>query len=428
MNEMVMGATDAQARPQAGAKESFTLAAGLSTKPVLNDSYVSPAFFELEKERVFGRAWLCMGRIDQLPHADAFFVKEVEVCKASVLVTRDASGTVRAFHNVCAHRGNLVVFEKCGTSSRLRCDYHGWTYKNDGELIGVPDQRQFFDLDKKKCGLTPIAVDTWEGWIFINLQRKPELSLKEFLGPYAESYAGVPFGVDHRTLVIEAKFNANWKLIMDAFAESYHVPAIHPSTLAPGFSNPINNKYARPLSGSTFGLHSAWSAYGNDEYAAPPGSHVERLACLVDTGGLLGSDVNDEVLRLRAHPAINPTKEVCWSADVTSIFPNFNIDYSTGGYWTHEFWPLARDRTHWILTIRIPEATSVRHRLQLEHYAARWCEVVLEDVTNCERIQKGLESGAKDHMNLQDGEFMIRHHQETLRKWVNAATVADAMK
>lgn len=72
-------------------------------------------------------------------------------------------------------------------------------------------------------------------------------------------------------------------------------------------------------------------------------------------------------------------------------------------------------------------ATSVRHRLQQEHYAARWAEVVLEDVTNCERIQLGLESGAIDFMHLQDGEFMIRHSIEVLEKWVNAKTVAEAM-
>ena len=424
MNDMVMGAGVGEA----GAKDSFTKAVGLGTGPVPIDSYVSPEFFEMERTRVFGRAWLYVGRVDQLPDDDSFFVKEIEVCKASVLVMRTAAGKVQAFHNVCSHRGNIVVTEVSGNSKRHRCAYHGWTYGSDGALTGVPDQKNFFDLDKKKCGLTPIAVDVWEGWIFVNMQREPELTLKQFLGPYGEAYAGVPYGKGHKTLVIEARFKANWKLIMDAFSESYHVPAIHPATLAPGFSHPVHNKYARPLSGNTFGLHSAWSAYGNPEYMAPPDSEVERLACKVDTGGMLGSDLSEEVLQLRAHPAINPTKEMCWSADVTAIFPNFNIDYSTGGYWTHEFWPVAHNETHWILTIRIPEATSVRHRLQLEHYAARWSEIVLEDVTNCERIQKGLESGAKDVMYLQDGEFMIRHQQETLRKWVNAETVAQAMK
>ncbi|MGZ9709992.1 aromatic ring-hydroxylating oxygenase subunit alpha [Glaciimonas sp. GNP009] len=424
MNDMVIGAH----LGEAGSKESFTLTSGLGTGPVPVDSYISPEFFEQERTRVFGRSWLHVGRIDQLPETDSYFVKEIEICKASVLVTRNAQGKVQAFHNVCSHRGNLVVTDECGTSSRFRCAYHGWTYQSDGTLAGVPDQKNFFNLDKKTCGLTPIATEVWEGWIFVNMQREPEISLQDFLGPYGVSFAGVPYGKDHQTLVIEARFDANWKLIMDAFSESYHVPAIHPATLAPGFSHAVHNKYARPLSGQTFGLHCAWSAYGNPEYAAPPNSEVERLACKVDTGGLLGSDFSDEVLQLRAHPAVNPTKEACWSADVTAIFPNFNIDYSTGGYWTHEFWPVAHNKTHWILTIRIPAATSVRHRLQLEHYAARWGEIVLEDVTNCERIQKGLESGAKKVMYLQDGEFMIRHMQETLRKWVNAETVADAMK
>lgn len=424
MNDMVIGVTT----PKYGATESFTRKAGLDTGPVPIDSYVSPEFFEQESQRVFGRAWLCMGRVDQLPEIHSYFVKEVAVCKASVLVTRNQNDKIQAFHNVCAHRGNLVVPTACGKSQRLRCDYHGWTYQSSGELIGVPDQQNFFDLDKKKCGLTPIATGLWEGWIFINLQPEPEVSLEEFLGPYGQAFAGVPFGKDHEILIIEAKFNSNWKLIMDAFAEAYHVQAIHPNTLAPGFAHPQDNKYARPLSGDTFGLHSSWSAFGNPEYVTPPQSHVERLACKVDTGGVLGSDVNDEVLQLRAHPAVNPTKAPWWSADVTSIFPNFNIDFSTGGYWTHEYWPLARDRTHWILRICIPKASSVRHRLQLEHYAARWCEVVLEDVTNVERIQRGLESGARKEMILQDGEFMIRHHQATLRKWVGAEKVADAMK
>ena len=95
---------------------------------------------------------------------------------------------------------------------------------------------------------------------------------------------------------------------------------------------------------------------------------------------------------------------------------------------SHEFWPTSYNTTRWVLTIRMPIATSVRQRLQQEHYAARWGEVVLEDVTNCERIQKGLESGAIDVMHLQDGEMLIRHALHILDKWVGADTVADAMK
>lgn len=408
-------------------ERSFTLDAGLDTGPVPVEPYRSPEFFEREREQVFKRAWLHAGRVEQLPDIHSYFVKEIEVCKASVVITRAKDGRVRAFHNVCSHRGNHVVTDTCGTAERLVCRYHNWAYRNDGELIGVPDQKRFFDLDKKACGLTPIACDVWQGFIFINFQRKPEVSLAEFLGPYGRDFGDVPFFNLDETIVIEARFDANWKLIADAFAEAYHVPSLHPATLAPGFANPEENKFARPLAGLTHGLHRSFSAYGNPDYVPAPHAKVERLVYIQETGGVLGGDSAENAAALTAHPAINPTKGKCWSADVTWIFPNFNIDYSTGGFWTHEFWPEAYNRTHWTLKVFIPKTASIRHRLQLEHYACRWAEVVQEDVTNCERIQKGLESGAKDHMMLQDGEMLIRHSLHVLDKWMNADTVAEAM-
>ncbi len=407
--------------------ESITRKEGLGTRPVSIESYRSPEWFELEREQVFMRAWLNLGRVEQLAEPGSYFVKAIDVCKASVLVTRNASGKIQAFHNVCKHRGNLVALKDSGKQSRFTCAYHGWTYKNDGDLVGVPDERSFFDLDKKKCGLTKIATEIWEGWIFINFQREPEVSLEEFMGPYGKVFADVPYNSLDQELMIEAKLKCNWKLIADAFAEAYHVPMMHPATLAPGFSHPELNKFAAPVSGHIYGLHRAVSTYGNPVYASPPGSHVERLANAVDTGGVLGAELSEDSLKLREHPGVNPTKNKSWAADVTWIFPNFDIDFSPGGFWSHEFWPLAYNETYWIARIRIPAATSVRHRLSLEHYAARWAEVVLEDVTNCERIQVGLESGAIDHMQLQDGEFMIRHSIEVLEKWVNAKTVAEAM-
>ena len=154
--------------------ESITLAEGLGTGPVSVESYRSPEFFERERTQVFMRAWLCMGRVEQLPEPGSYFVKPVEVCKASVLVTRDSSDRIQAFHNVCKHRGNLVALQEAGKQSRFTCAYHGWTYKNDGELIAVPDQKSFFDLDKKKCGHSTIATDVWEAGSSSISKRSPK--------------------------------------------------------------------------------------------------------------------------------------------------------------------------------------------------------------------------------------------------------------
>ncbi|MGQ0699613.1 MAG: aromatic ring-hydroxylating oxygenase subunit alpha [Panacagrimonas sp.] len=411
------------------AEECFTLDAGLSTGPVSVEPYRSPEFFERERERVFKRAWLFAGRVEQLPESDSYFVKEILICKASVLITRGKNGKVQAFHNVCSHRGNLVVNSPCGRAERHVCRYHNWAYgNNDGQLLGIPDQKHFFDVDKKSLGLTPVACDVWEGFIFVNFQKKPEVSLAEFLGPFGTTYAGIPYFNLDETIVIQADFKANWKLIADAFAEPYHVPSLHPATLAPGFAHPEDNRYARPLSARAHGIHRHFSAYGNPNYVPAPTSKVESLVYIQDTGGVLGGDASENAKALTDHPAINPTKNPNWSADVTWIFPNFNIDYSTGGFWTHEFWPVAYNRTQWTLKVFIPKTSSIRHRLQLEHYACRWAEVVLEDVTNCERIQQGMESGAKDFMNLQDAEMLIRHNLHVLDKWVKADTVAEALR
>ncbi|TDU28535.1 phenylpropionate dioxygenase-like ring-hydroxylating dioxygenase large terminal subunit [Panacagrimonas perspica] len=411
------------------AEECFTLDAGLPTGPVSVEPYRSPEFFERERERVFKRAWLFAGRIEQLPEHDSYFVKEILICKASVLITRSKEGKVQAFHNVCSHRGNLVVNKPCGRAERHVCRYHNWAYGGkDGALLGIPDQKHFFDVDKKSLGLTPIACDVWEGFIFVNFQKQPEVTLAEFLGPFGTTYAGIPYFNLDETIVIQADFKANWKLIADAFAEPYHVPSLHPATLAPGFAHPEDNRYARPLSARAHGIHRHFSAYGNPHYVPAPTSKVESLVYIQDTGGVLGGDASENAQGVMNHPAINPTKNPNWSADVTWIFPNFNIDYSTGGFWIHEFWPVAYNRTQWTLRIFIPKTASIRHRLQLEHYASRWAEVVLEDVTNCERIQLGLESGAKDHMVLQDAEMLIRHNLWVLDKWMKADKVADALK
>lgn len=96
---------------------NMTIANCDSTGPLSIEPYVSPEFFERERKQVFGRAWLGMGRVEQLPKANSFIVKEVEIAKASVLITRDTEGKIRAFHNVCTHRASAVAHEPCATAS-----------------------------------------------------------------------------------------------------------------------------------------------------------------------------------------------------------------------------------------------------------------------------------------------------------------------
>src|SRR3546814_20139178 len=98
--------------------------------------------------------------------------------------------SIKAFHNVCSHRSNTLVLDDEGTASRFVCRYHNWTYRNDGALAGVPDERNFFGIDQSCFGLTPIAAEVWDGWIFVNLQPEPEVGLAEFLGDFGAKIGG----------------------------------------------------------------------------------------------------------------------------------------------------------------------------------------------------------------------------------------------
>src|SRR6266403_3324313 len=277
------------------ARTNFTVSTGLGTDPLPTEPYRSPAYFELERERVFKRAWLCLGRIERLPKPGSYFVEPIEIAKTSVLVTRGTDGRLRAFHNVCSHRSNTLVLDTEGCASRFVCRYHKWAYRNDGTLIGMPDEGNFFGLDKKSYGLTRIAADVWEGWVFVNLQPEPEVTLAEFLGDFGERYRGIPYPNADKSILYVSHLKVNWKVIADAFAETYHIPAIHPQTIGSTFASD-ENPFARPISTQTWGPHRSISTYGNPAYVPPERARVERLAYSnIATGNVLSAAGLDDM-------------------------------------------------------------------------------------------------------------------------------------
>jgi Rieske 2Fe-2S family protein len=147
----------------------------LGTGLVSFEDSVSPAFHELEREAIFRRAWLYAGRAEQLPRSGSYFTRELPGLRTSIIVSRAADGRIRAFHNVCRHRGNRLVWEgtpgedTCGHARQLVCKDHGWRYGLDGACTYVHQEREFFDLDRNELGLAPVHCDTWAGFVFVNL-------------------------------------------------------------------------------------------------------------------------------------------------------------------------------------------------------------------------------------------------------------------
>ncbi len=138
----------------------------LGSEPIPIEPYISPQYFELEKKYLFKKVWIHVGRVEEIPSAGDYFVKQLDACDASVLVVRNRDGAIHAFHNVCSHRMNKMVYTERGSTKKFFCKFHGWAYDLDGRLVGVPDEKCFTGLKREEHGLSPVNLDTWQGFIF----------------------------------------------------------------------------------------------------------------------------------------------------------------------------------------------------------------------------------------------------------------------
>ena len=141
--------------------------------------YVDPRIAELERLNVLSTTWQLVARTSQLQNAGDFVA--TRVAGEPIVVVRGADGTLRAFFNVCRHHAAAVVTQPCGQASILQCPYHGWKYGLDGSLKGMPEFEGVENFDRAQNGLLPVRVETWECFVFINLD-PDALSLNEFLG------------------------------------------------------------------------------------------------------------------------------------------------------------------------------------------------------------------------------------------------------
>ena len=165
---------------------------------------------ELERESVFAARWQMVGRVDQVKEPGQFFT--IDVNGEPLLIARGEDGILRGFYNVCRHHAAAVVPEKAGCAKQFRCPYHGWTYGNDGSLKGMVEFEGVCDFDRKDNGLVPVRVDTWENFVFVNLDGKAT-SLTEFLGTVPSLVTPLKIReklhfFDHRIYTLQCK----WKV------------------------------------------------------------------------------------------------------------------------------------------------------------------------------------------------------------------------
>jgi choline monooxygenase len=189
--------------------------------------YANETIAELERRTVFSESWQVAGRVDQVREPGQYLT--TTIADEPVVVVRGSDARLRAFFNVCRHHAAAVMTEPQGCARQLRCPYHGWTYGLDGALKGITEFEGVSDFDRAQNGLIPVSVDTWEGFVFVNLNSSAA-PLCNFLGKLVDIAAPLHFGslqfVERRSYVL----NCNWKVYVDNYLDGgYHIPHLHKS-------------------------------------------------------------------------------------------------------------------------------------------------------------------------------------------------------
>jgi phenylpropionate dioxygenase-like ring-hydroxylating dioxygenase large terminal subunit len=192
--------------------------------------YYDPVRWQQEVDRIFKRVPLMLAFSCELRSPGSY--RAMEVCGMPVLLTRADDGAVRAFVNMCSHRGAIVVPEGTGEGRGFRCPYHAWTYDLHGDLVGVLDEKMFGDLDKSCLGLTPLPVAERAGLIWVTLSPKSSVDIDTFLCGYDEMLEYLGFDRCH-LVGRQSIAGPNWKIAYDGYVDLYHLPVLHKDSFGP---------------------------------------------------------------------------------------------------------------------------------------------------------------------------------------------------
>jgi len=308
--------------------------------------YLDPAIDRLEQQQVFAGNWQAIGRTDQVAHPGDYFA--AEFAGEPVLAVRGADGQLRAF---CRHHAAAVATSPCGHAQSFRCPYHGWTYGLDGSLKGTPEFSGVCNFDRSANGLVPVAVDTWENFVFVNLRTNPA-PLSHSLSDLIPRVA--PLGLNKLQFHSRKDYtlNCNWKVYVDNYLDGgYHVPHLHK-----GLNSVLDYTHYTIENGKRYCLQSSPMVDSNEDAQVSATRKGDRAWYF-------------------------------W------IYPNFMINFYQGVMDTNLVLPLGPDRCRVIFDFYFEDVTPDRAEQNAASIATS-DKVQDEDVAICESVQKGLASRA----------------------------------
>ena len=398
----------------------------LDTGPVSYEDSISPEHYELERKAIFARTWLNVGRVEQLPRVGSYFTRELHAAGTSVVVVRGTDGEVRAFHNICRHRGNKLVWndfpreETSGVCRQFTCKYHGWRYDLQGACTFVQQEPEFFDLDKSRCGLVPVQCEVWEGFIWVNADPGNSTSVAEYLGNFGNGLVGYPFDKMTQVYKYRALVGSNWKLFIDAFAEFYHAPVLHARQSVAEQSRKLQGHGYEALAYQVDGPHGMVSSWGG---MAPP-KDIEMVKPIEQKlrSGLFGPWDRPRIDGLDPlPPGLNPSGSPAWGIDSFIFFPNFMLlVWAPGWYLTYHYWPTSYNTHVFEGTLYFVPPANATERVRQELAAVTFKEYALQDGNTLEATQMMLETRAVTTFPLNDQEILLRHLHRTAGRYVSA--------
>jgi phenylpropionate dioxygenase-like ring-hydroxylating dioxygenase large terminal subunit len=358
-------------------------------------TYVSPELLEIEKDVLFRRSWQCVAHVSDIPNPGDYVAFDIVGERA--LVVRGKDGVVRAFHNVCRHRGSRVVAEDRGSCrSAIVCPFHGWSYNLDGTLRAVPQAKSFPRLDPKEHGLPELEHEIWQGFVFVRFLPGSQPSVKDWMAPFVGDIE--PYRLSEvrpiRPLATDV-IDANWKSVRDVDNEGYHVPMAHPAL--------------QDLYGGRYEDRSL--AFGLSRSSGE----------LNDGAGKLWSVKNYKKF-LPADDRLPPDKQRKWL--YYGLYPNFVLMLYPDSIGFYQEFPISVDKT--IQRFAYYALPDNRREMKLARYLSGRIDrdTGREDVQlivwSCEAAKS---SGYKGAI-LSDHEFGVREYHNYLRKLIPVTSLS----
>ena len=372
----------------------------LGTDPIPAGPYFEDSWFRDEVEAIFKRTWINIGHRCELPEKGSYIVRELEFANVSLLIVKGTDDCIRAFHNVCPHRGTQLISDvKAGRASAFSCPYHRWTFNHDGSLRAAPDFQRFY-IDKSQCSLSEVAIGEAAGMLYVNIDPQPKQSLADFLGPLQHQMEETIIARADNFSEYVYDIAANWKVTYDNFQENYHLTFVH--TRSGGATSGAENPFGYPLAYGFHEPHRTQTIWTNADYQ-PSDTMMTAFATLGRKAAQAG------------FTNASGTKQYF------AVFPSLFMFGSLMQPFTHQVYPISATRSRGVIRIYwIGEDDSASLRFSREYAMASARDIHAEDFSIIEAGQRGLNSGAITHIHFQQQEVLCRHLFEQVRSRVDA--------